>query len=416
MPTPNIQQQADTLLTKTGRSPARFSGYVNPPIYRGSTILAESLEAWENSQQGDNPYGNYGRFGSPTISAFEQAIAELEGGFRTRVFPSGLSACTHTLLAILEQGDHILITDNVYGPTRAFADEVLPRFGILVEYFDPTCGDKIREQIRPNTRVVYLESPGSQSFEIADIPLISAIAHKAGALVVIDNSWATPLCFKALEHGADISIQAATKYILGHSDALLGTITSNVHAWETLQRRLPHFGETAGPEDVYLALRGLRTLGVRLRQQAQTGIALAETIARHPMASCVLHPALPDNPGYSLWCRDFTGASGLFSFILASQDHSVVTAFFGALKHFGIGLSWGGYESLALPVGKPHRTISPWPHEGCLIRLHAGLEDPQDLISDIGNALDAAAIANRASSSASPHYAQIQGSTETLRT
>lgn len=380
----------DTFLTHTGRNPSRYAGYVNPPIFRGSTILAESLEAWEAAQHSGNPYGNYGRFGSPTISAFEDAIAELEGGYRTQVFPSGLSACTHTLLALLEQGDHVLITDNVYGPTRSFADEILPRFGIRVDYFDPLIGEGIRQLIEARTRVVYLESPGSQSFEVCDVPQLSEIAHAAGALVVIDNSWASPLYFKPFEHGADVSIQAATKYILGHSDALLGTVTSNVHAWDRLQKRFQQFGETAGPEDVYLGLRGLRTLGVRLRQHSESALGLTQAMSRHPAVMRVMYPALPDDPGHALWKRDFTGASGLFSFILGSEDRTVISRFFGALKHFGIGLSWGGFESLALPVGRPKRTASPWQQGGTLIRVHAGLENPQDLINDMCNALDQA--------------------------
>lgn len=387
IPTPDPQ---DTLLIQTGRDPGAYGGYVNPPLFRGSTILAESFEAWESAKKTDNPYGNYGRFGSPTIRAFESAIAELEGGHACRVFPSGLSACTHTLMALLKSGDHVLITDNVYGPTRAFADGMLGRLGIAVEYFDPTLGADIATLIRPQTRLVFLESPGSLSFEVADIPAIARVVHAAGALVAVDNSWASPLYFKPFAHGADISIQAATKYILGHSDALLGTVTCNERAWAAF---LPHaqlFGETAGPEDVSLALRGLRTLGVRLRQHWQSGLALAQAIEHHPAVKRVMHPALPGDPGHAIWKRDFLGASGLFSFVLNTEDQRVTSAFFGALKHFGIGLSWGGFESLALPIGKPKRSASTWAHGGTLIRIHAGLEAPQDLIADLRAALDAA--------------------------
>ncbi len=389
MKTSPLSQQ-DTLLTQTGRNPGAYAGYVNPPLFRGSTIVAESYEAWESAKKSDNPYGNYGRFGSPTIRAFEEAIAQLEGGHACHVFPSGLSACTHTLMAFLKAGDHVLITDNVYGPTRSFADGQLGRFGISVEYFDPAIGAGIAALIRPQTRLVFLEAPGSLSFEMTDIPAISRIAHAAGALVAVDNSWASPLFFKPFEHGADISIQAATKYILGHSDALLGTVTCNEHAWGIFQPRAQLFGETAGPEDVYLALRGLRTLGVRLRQHWQSGLALAGAMARHPAVSSIMHPALPQDPGHAIWKRDFLGASGLFSFVLASEDEAVLSAFFGALKHFGIGLSWGGFESLALPVGKPRRTASPWQAAGTLIRVHAGLEDTGDLLADMLAALDLA--------------------------
>lgn len=380
----------DTLLTHAGRNPAIQAGYVNPPIFRGSTILAENLSVWEAAQRDGNPYGYYGRFGSPTIHAFEDAIAELEGGSHAQVFPSGLSACTHTLLALLEAGDHVLMTDNVYGPTRSFAEEMLPRFGIHVTFFDPLLGAGLLNLIEKNTRLIYLESPGSQSFEICDLPAIAQIAHDHGAWVAIDNSWASPLYFKPFEHGADISIQAATKYILGHSDALLGIVTANDRAWERLYRRFKQFGETAGPEDVYLALRGLRTLGVRLRQHAENALAIAQVIKSHPAVSRVLHPALPDDPSHAIWKRDFLGASGLFGFILASEDKAVLTAFFDALRYFGIGLSWGGFESLALPVGKPRRTAVKWTTPGTLIRVHAGLDDIHDLQQDMCHALDQA--------------------------
>lgn len=378
----------DTLLTQTGRDPAAYSGYVNPPIYRGSTILATSYEAWEAAKCDGNPYANYGRFGSPTIRAFEEAIAELEGGFRCQVFPSGLSACTHVLLGLLGQGDHVLIADNVYGPTRSFADAVLVRYGVTVEYFDPLAGAGIAACLRPTTRLVFLESPGSLSFEVCDLPAIARAAHAVGALVAIDNSWASPVLFKPFAHGADISIQAATKYILGHSDALLGTVTCNEHAWDVLGACLPLFGETAGPDEVYLALRGLRTLGVRMRQHEASAIALAEAISVHPAVTRVLHPALPQDPGHALWKRDFLGASGLFGFVLDTESPQLLSTFFGALRHFGIGLSWGGFESLALPVGRPRRVATPWPHAGTLIRVHVGLEDCGELRADMCRALD----------------------------
>ncbi|KAF7600521.1 MAG: cystathionine beta-lyase [Candidatus Dactylopiibacterium carminicum] len=385
-----MSHSQDTLLIQTGRNPAAYAGYVNPPLFRGSTILAESYESWEAAKQTGNPYGNYGRFGSPTIRAFEEAIAGLEGGYRCQVFPSGLSACTHTLMGVLGSGDHVLITDNVYGPTRSFADGMLSRLGVDVEYFDPLLGASIASLLRPQTRLVFLESPGSLSFEVCDVPAIAQAVHAAGSLLAIDNSWASPLFFKPFTRGADISIQAATKYILGHSDALLGTVTCNEHAWEALGKRLPLFGETAGPEDVNLALRGLRTLGVRLRQHQENGIALATALGDHPAVVRVLHPALQNDPGHALWKRDFLGASGLFAFVLDSESPQVLSCFFGALRHFGIGLSWGGFESLALPVGRPKRTASAWPHQGTLIRVHAGLEDGEELLADMLGALDSA--------------------------
>ncbi|MDQ7989387.1 MAG: cystathionine beta-lyase [Candidatus Dactylopiibacterium sp.] len=385
--TPSCQQ--DTLLTRAGRDPGAYAGYVNPPLFRGSTILARDFETWDDAQAAGGPYARYGRFGSPSIRAFETALSELEGGHASHVFPSGLAACTHVLMSFLRSGDHVLITDNVYGPTRNFADHVLRDFGIEVEYFPPALGAAIGSRLRARTRLVFLETPGSLTFEMTDVPAIERAAHAAGALVAIDNSWASPLYFKPFEHGADISVQAATKYILGHSDALLGAVTCNEHAWRIFQPRIGLFGATAGPEDVNLALRGLRTLGVRLRQHWQSGLALATAMTCHPAVVRVLHPALPGDPGHALWKRDFLGASGLFGFVLGSEQKPVLSAFFGALKHFGIGLSWGGFESLALPVGRPAR-LAGWHETGTLIRIHAGLEDPQDLIQDMLAALDVA--------------------------
>ena len=389
----------DTLLTSTGRDPAAYGGYVNTPLFRGSTILSASFEAWESAKQTDNPYGNYGRFGSPTTRSLEGAIATLEGGYKSLVFPSGLSACTHTLLAFLSSGDHALISDSVYGPTREFADQRLPRFGVSVEYFDPTIGRGIEQLIRKNTRLVFLESPGSLTFEVSDVPAIAEVAHAVGALVVLDNSWASPLYFKPFLHGVDVSIQAATKYILGHSDALLGVATCNENAWERLQASTHLFGETAGPEDVYLALRGIRTLSVRLKQHWSTGVKLAQSLSGHPAVAQVMHPALPGDPGHALWRRDFLGASGLFSIVLASKDPAALASFFKHLRLFGIGLSWGGFESLALPVGAPRRSICQRPDQGPVIRIHAGLEDADDLIADMTQALDQTQVKSPATAS-----------------
>lgn len=380
--------QAETLLTSAGRDPAAYGGYVNTPAFRGSTILASSYAAWEAAKQSDNPYCNYGRYGSPTTRALEEAIAELEGGYRAHVFPSGLSACTHALLAFLSCGDHVLITDNVYGPTRSFADHTLRRLGVEVEYFDPLIGAGIAQQMRPNTRVVFVESPGSLTFEVCDIPAIAAVAHAHEAIVIADNSWASPLYFKPFAHGVDISIQAATKYILGHSDGLLGIATCNERTWTQFQASTQAFGETAGPEEVYLALRGLRTLSVRLKQHWHNGLALAQALAAHPAVARVLHPALPGAPGYEVWQRDFLGASGLFAIVLHSQAQEDLPLFFEHLKLFGIGLSWGGFESLALPVGIPARSAQAWGAQGHLIRIHAGLENAEDLIADMCHALD----------------------------
>lgn len=351
--------------------------------------MAESFDAWQSNKQAGNPYANYGRFGTPTTRSFETAIAELEGGAHTLVFPSGLSACTHSLLAFVSAGDHVLITDNIYGPTRMFADRVLKRLGVEVEYFNPLAGASIASLLRKNTKVVFTESPGSLTFEVADIPAISAAAHSVDAMVIIDNTWASPLYFKAFEHGADVAIQAATKYIVGHSDALLGTATANARAWSQLKASAHDFGETAGPDDIFLALRGLRSMPVRLRQHWQNGLHLAQSLENHPAIASVIHPALPNDRGHELWKRDFTGASGLFGIRLACQNPHQIGIFFDNLKLFGIGLSWGGFESLVVPVGTPDRSFAR-DQEGYLVRVHAGLEHIDDLLMDFHKALDLA--------------------------
>jgi cystathionine beta-lyase len=386
---------SDTELIAVGRSPERFGGFVNTPIFRGSTILAESFDAWESGKQADNPYAMYGRFGSPTTRALEEAVARLEGGYRSLVFPSGLSACTHTLLCLLGAGDHALIADNVYGPTRAFADGVLARLGIEVEYFDPLQPLALRSLLKKNTRVVYLESPGSLTLEITDIPAVAQLARTVGAKVVLDNTWATPLYFKPFEKGVDISIQAATKYLVGHSDALLGVATCNEASWPLLKAGAHHFGQTAGPEDMFLALRGIRTLAVRLERHQSSALQLAQRLLRHPAIEQVIHPGLPNHPQHALWQRDFLGASGLFSMVLKPVSQDQLRLFFDSLRLFGIGLSWGGYESLVVPVGCPARTTRAWPSSGYLVRVHAGLENVDELWADFEQALAAMAGAER---------------------
>ncbi|HSW17708.1 MAG TPA: cystathionine beta-lyase [Ramlibacter sp.] len=383
----------DTQLVHTGRDPAAFGGLVNTPICRGSTILASSLEEWTARKQPGNPMASYGRFGTATTRAFESAICQLEGGHAAIVYPSGLAACTNALLSLTRPGDHVLISDSVYGPTRQFADRVLARMGIDVEYFDPLIGGEIRALMRPRTRVVYLESPGSMTFEVQDVGAIAQEARKRGAFVVMDNTWASPIYFRPLDHGVDVSIQAATKYIIGHSDALLGVATANTRAWELLRNGAHDFGQIAGPDDVNLALRGLRSLAVRLRQHHHNGLRLAETLAKHRAVARVLHPAMPTDPGYKLWKRDFSGASGLFGLVLKPLSSKQLSCFFAHLEIFGIGLSWGGYESLALPVDTPMRTLRQCNPDESLVRIHAGLENVDDLIEDISNALNRALAA-----------------------
>lgn len=387
-----VSTHQQTLLIHGGRDPVRFAGMVNTPVHRGSTILSSSLNEWESRKKPENPMASYGRFGTPTTQSFETFVAELEGGYRSMAFPSGLSACTHTLLAFLKHGDHILITDSVYGPTRTFARRVLARMGIETTFFDPAIGAGIGELMRPNTRVVFVESPGSWTFDVQDIPAIAEAAHRGGAVVIMDNTWATPLFFKPLAHGVDVSIHAATKYMIGHSDALLGVATANASAWATLSDGGYDFGQTAGPDDIYLALRGLRTLDVRMQRHWENGVRLAESLQAHPLVERVLHPALPTDPGHALWKRDFTGASGLFAVVLKTGTRCVIEGIVDRLQLFGIGLSWGGFESLVLP-SEPEitRSVRPCPHNGRLLRIHAGLENVDDLIADMRQALTHAA-------------------------
>ncbi|WP_332816437.1 cystathionine beta-lyase [Ramlibacter sp.] len=376
-----------TMLTHGGRNPADHCGMVNTPIYRGSTILSSTLQEWEERKQPDNPYASYGRFGTPTTHALQDLVAQAEGGHGALVFPSGLAACTHTLLSLLRAGDHVLLPDSVYGPTRSFATHVLARFGIEAEFYDPLIGAGIRQHLRATTRVVYVESPGSCTFEVQDIPAIAAQARAAGAYVVMDNTWATPLFFKPFEHGVDVSIQAATKYLVGHSDAILGVATANRRAWPLLQKGAHDFGQTSGADDVFLVLRGFRTLALRMQQHWDTGLRLAQLLAEHPMVERVMHPGLPGDPGHALWKRDFQGASGLFAIALQPLPRRALAAFFDSLELFGIGLSWGGYESLVLPMDPPTRTARPWSAPGPLVRIHAGLEACQDLAADLVHAL-----------------------------
>ena len=385
------KMDVDTLLSHIGRNSPDHSGFVNIPVFRGSTILANSLEEWNLRKGVDNPMASYGRFGSPLTKAFESAIAELEGGFQSVVFPSGLSACTHALIGLLQSGDHLLMSDSVYGPTRHFAEQVLKRMNIEVEFFNPTNVLALSAKIKNSTKVIYVESPGSMTFEIQDIPAISELAHKVNAYVVMDNTWATPLFFKAFGHGVDVSIHAATKYIIGHSDALLGVATANERAWPFLQASAHAYGETAGPDDIFLALRGLRTLSVRMERHWKNGVLLAQSLKKNQAVAEVFHPGLPENPGYKLWQRDFKGASGLFGILLHPMSKNQLSILFKELKIFGIGLSWGGFESLAVLSDPLHRLHdSNAIKSGHLIRLHAGLENVDDLIEDFSGALNMA--------------------------
>lgn len=379
-----------TRLTRVGRDPAAHAGAVNTPVYRASTFVWESVAEQEDfGRRMADPADHvipYGRLGNPTTQALEDAVAELEGGFRGLIAPSGLAAISGALLASLEAGDHALIVDSCYWNTRKFCDLVLKRAGIEVTYYDPSIGAGIAALIQPNTRVVYVESPGSQTFEIQDVPAIADAAHKAGAIVILDNTWATPLFFKPFDHGVDISIQAATKYIVGHSDAMLGLITTTKELYIPTRTVVRQLGYTAGGDDAYLGLRGLRTLDVRLQRHFENGVQVAEWLQVRREVAQVLHPALPSFPGHALWKRDFTGASGLFSIVLKSFPKPAIDAFMDGLELFGMGASWGGYESLVKREAL-QRSAGPAP-EGVVLRLHVGLEDPDDLIADLAAGLD----------------------------
>jgi cystathionine beta-lyase len=378
----------ETTVVHSGLHPERHHGAVNPPVFHASTILSETVAEFRRKRQNwilEQPGTYYGRFGTPTIEALQEAIAALEGGHRSVVYPSGLAACAGALLAFLSAGDHLLMSDTVYGPTRNFANGFLKRFGVGTTFFDPLAGRSIESLIRPETRVIYLESPGSLTFEVQDVPAIAEAARRRGIAVIADNTWGTPLYFKPFAHGVDVSVQAATKYIVGHSDAMLGAITCTKEAWPRLRRSTHELGQTAGPDDVYLAQRGLRTLAVRLKQHWKAGVALAGWIARQPEVERVLHPALPGDPGHAIWKRDFTGACGLFGVVLKEGiTERALCAMIDGLELYGIGSSWGGFESLIVPFDpRETRTATKWPHKGPCFRIHAGLENEEDLIADL---------------------------------
>jgi len=377
----------ETRVVHAGRHPEEFHGVVNPPVYHASTVLSPTLADWEQKDRdyaADKPGVYYGRHGTPTLAALEEAIAELEGGYRAMVYPSGLAACACALIAYTKAGDHVLISDSAYGPMRRVGWRLLSRFGVEVQFYDPLAGEGIAALMRPNTTAVVVEAPGSLTFEMQDIPAIAAVAHQRGAMVIMDNTWATPLFFKPFAHGVDVSIQAATKYIVGHADAMLGVVTCAREAWPKLKETHVDLGQTAGPDDVYLAQRGLRTLATRLAQHWRSGLALAEWFSIRPEVERVLHPAMPDDPGHAIWKRDFLGASGLFSVVLKPVERKAFAVFVDGLELYGIGASWGGYESLIMPFNpSPIRKVSRWPYAGPAFRIHAGLEHIDDLIADL---------------------------------
>jgi cystathionine beta-lyase len=370
----------ETLLVSTGRMSEAHFGAVNTPVYRASTILFPDLAALEGRGQAYT----YGRRGTPSSRSLEDALCALEGGARTVLVPSGLSACATAILSVVGAGDHLLMVDNCYEPTRDFCDRQLSRFGVETTYYPPTAD--ITPYLKPNTKAVFCESPGSLTFEVQDIPAIAQVAHAHGASVLMDNTWATPLLFPALAYGVDLSIQAVTKYIGGHADVMMGAITAN----QSHANRLVQFhggsGLFSGGDDVYLALRGLRTLAVRLKRHQETAMTLALWLKARPEVTRILYPALPDDPGHDLWKRDFKGACGLFGFELKPVPKAALAAFLDGLTHFGMGWSWGGFESLIVPA-HIRRTASSFPADGPVLRVQAGLEDAGDLIADLEKGL-----------------------------
>jgi len=369
-----------TRLVHAGRQPFENFGFVNTPIYRGSTVLSPDME----SLYARKARFIYGTKGTPTTEALENAWSEIAGAAGTVLTPSGLSAITVAILSVVKSGDHVLVTDSAYRPTRNFCDSVMARLGIETTYYDPLVGTAIGELMRPNTRLVFVEAPGSQSFEMQDIPAIADVAHARGACVVMDNTWATPLFFPPHERGIDLAIEAGTKYLSGHSDLLLGMVSATEQYWPRLRETFDAFAMCAGAEDVFLGLRGLRTMELRLREAERQALALAAWLQTRHEVSRVLHPALPGDPGHSIWKRDFLGSSGLFSIILKPASRAAVGAMLDHLELLGLGYSWGGYESLVIPFDcSTYRTATEWNPEGPALRFSAGLEDIEDLKADL---------------------------------
>lgn len=379
----------NTKLIDAGRA-KKYTGYaVNPPLVRASTIVFDTFsELKQATLQRGNRVPFYGRRGTDTHFALQEAICELEGGAGCALYPCGAAAVSGALLAFLQSGDHLLMVDSVYEPTRALCDKLLKGFGIETTYYDPLLGAGIAGLIQANTKVIFLESPGSLTFEMQDIPAICAVAQQHKIVTMLDNTWASPILCQPFALGVDISIQAATKYIVGHSDVMLGTASANQKHWPKLREHSYLMGYCASADDAYTALRGLRTLAVRLQQHEQSALTIANWLQQRPEVETVLHPALPSHPGHAIFQRDFSGSNGLFSFVLKQGNQQQVEAFIEGMRHFKMGFSWGGYESLitaTLQLQKL-RTASSWPYSGPLIRLHIGLEHVDDLLADLTDA------------------------------
>ncbi len=384
----------NTKLTVAGRPHQRPAHPVNTPVERASTYLFPTYDDYLEGAKSIT----YGRLGTPTHRALEEAVTALEGGFETRLAPSGLQACTASLLAFVAAGDHVLMVDTAYDPTRKFCDRFLKRFGVETTFYDPVAGEEdIASLMQPNTKVIFAESPGSLTFEVQDIPALARVAHGGGAKLIVDNTWSGGYFCKPIALGADVSLQAATKYLVGHADALVGTLTSaDEQTAQKIYYALLQLGSNVSADDAYLALRGMRTLSARLERHQENANEIIKWLKKQDAVERVLHPGQKGFPGYNIWKRDFTGASGLFGAVLKPAPLPALKTFFNAFKLFGIGFSWGGYESLALHV-KPetYRSATEWREEGPVIRFHAGLEDIEDLKIDLERAFMALAAAQR---------------------
>jgi cystathionine beta-lyase len=382
-----------TRLVEAGRRKTWTQGLVSPAVWRASTVLFDDVAALRDAVRHADEVLYYGRRGGPTQWSLAEALTELEpGAAGTTLHASGAAAVTTALLAVLEPGDEVLMTDSTYEPTRAFCDTMLGKLGVTTRYYDPLAsGDAIDALFSDRTRVLFMESPGSLTFEVQDVPALCAAAKRRGAVTMIDNTWATPLLFPAIAHGIDVSILACTKYVAGHSDVMMGSCTAIPGLFEKIRKTTQILGQAVSPDDAFLVSRGLRTMGVRLKQHGVAGVEIARWLQQQPGVARVIHPALPGDAGHDLWKRDFLGAAGLFAFALDGDDAARVRLV-DALEHFGIGFSWGGFESLALPIDPERvRTAVPWVSPGKMVRLQIGLEDPADLIADLARGLAAAA-------------------------
>lgn len=385
-----MSDNEDTKLVTGGRRKEWTHGVVNPPVYRASTCLFDTYA--QLRERVADPTAKqlfYGRKGTPTQWALGEALTELEGADGTMLFSSGIAAVTTSILALVKAGDHVLITDSAYEPTRTFANGLLKAMNIETEYYNPTVGANIAALLRPNTSVIVTESPGSLTFEVQDIPAIVAAAKENNTYVITDNTWATPLFFKPLEHGVDISVEACTKYISGHSDAMIGSASAVGKAWRKLSRTAYQMGHMVSPDDAFLTSRGLRTLGIRLKAHEENALKIAAWIKDQPGVASVLHPAFEECPGHEIWTRDFSGSTGLFSIVLKGGDYPDTAAMVDDMHLFKMGFSWGGYESLILPSDPAgSRSATKWSAAGPLLRLHIGLEDTDDLIADLKAGLE----------------------------